>query len=59
MSDFMEFLSMGGYAFYVWTSFALTTIILLAVVIWSARQLKQSQADAFRRALQHRKRSDS
>jgi len=56
MSDFMEFLSMGGYAFYVWSSFGLTTIILMAVVLWSARQLKQSKTDAFRRALQHRKR---
>lgn len=56
MSDFMEFLSMGGYAFYVWSSFALTTVILLAVVIWSAKQLEQSKTAAFRRALQHRKR---
>ena len=56
MSKFMEFLSMGGYAYYVWSSFAITTVILLAVVVWSARQLKQSKAAAFRRALQHRKR---
>jgi heme exporter protein CcmD len=56
MSEFMEFLSMGGYAFYVWSSFGLTTIILLAVVVWSAQQLKQSKTAAFRRALQHRSR---
>ncbi|MFT6303370.1 MAG: heme exporter protein CcmD [Pseudomonadales bacterium] len=52
----MEFLSMGGYAFYVWASFGLTTVILASVVIWSAQQLKQSKTAAFRRALQHRKR---
>jgi heme exporter protein CcmD len=57
MSNVMEFLSMGGYAFYVWSSFGLTTIILLAVVIWSDQQLKQSKTAAFRRALQHRNRS--
>ena len=56
MSDIMEFLSMGGYAFYVWSSYGVTTIILLAVVFWSALQLKQSKIAAFRRALQHRKR---
>jgi len=57
MSSIIEFLSMGGYAFYVWSSYGITTIILLSIVIWSARQLKQSKTDAFRRALQHRKRS--
>lgn len=56
MSEIMEFLSMGGYAFYVWSSYGVTTIILLAVVFWSAWQLKQSKIAAFRRALQHRKR---
>ena len=56
MSDLMEFLAMGGYAFYVWSSFALTTVILVSVVVWSARQLEQSKTAAFRRALQHRKR---
>lgn len=54
MSELMEFLSMGGYAFFVWSSYGLTTIILLAVVFWSSRQLKQSRTQAFRRALQHR-----
>lgn len=56
MSNVMEFLSMGGYAFYVWSSFGVTTIILLGVVIWSTRQFKQSRTAAFRRALQHRNR---
>jgi heme exporter protein CcmD len=56
MSDVMAFLSMGGYAFYVWSSFGITTLILLAVVLWSAKDLKQSIVAAFRRALQHRKR---
>jgi heme exporter protein D len=56
MSEFMEFMSMGGYAFYVWSSFGITMVILGSVVIWSARQLKQSKIAAFRRALQHRKR---
>ena len=56
MSELMDFLSMWGYAFYVWTSYALTTIILIGIVIWSSRQLKQSRTQAIRRAQQHRKR---
>jgi heme exporter protein D len=28
-----EFLHMGGYGFYVWSSFGLTTVILLANII--------------------------
>ncbi len=28
-----EFLHMGGYAFYVWTSYALTAVVLIANVI--------------------------
>jgi heme exporter protein D len=28
-----EFLAMGGYGFYVWTSYAIATIILVANVI--------------------------
>lgn len=55
MSELMEFLSMGGYAFYVWTSYAFTTVILLGIVVWSSRQLKQSKVQAIRRAQQHRK----
>ena len=36
-----EFFAMGGYAFYVWTSYGLTLLVLLANVIIPASQRKQ------------------
>lgn len=36
-----EFFAMGGYAFYVWTSYGLTLIILLANIIIPVMQRKQ------------------
>ncbi|MGZ8137218.1 MAG: heme exporter protein CcmD [Methylococcaceae bacterium] len=35
-----EFFAMGGYAFYVWTSYGLTLIVLLAIIIIPVRQRK-------------------
>jgi heme exporter protein D len=36
-----EFLSMGGYAFYVWTSYGVTFWVLLANIIIPIMQRKQ------------------
>lgn len=36
-----EFFAMGGYAFYVWTSYGLTLIVLLANIIIPIWQRKQ------------------
>lgn len=36
-----EFFAMGGYAFYVWTSYGLTFIVLLANIIIPVMQRKQ------------------
>ena len=36
-----EFLSMGGYAFYVWTSYGVTFCVLLANIIIPIVQRKQ------------------
>jgi heme exporter protein D len=36
-----EFLNMGGYAFYVWTSYGLTLVVLLANIIFPIVQRKQ------------------
>jgi heme exporter protein D len=36
-----EFFAMGGYAFYVWTSYGLTLIVLLANIIIPVIQRKQ------------------
>lgn len=36
-----EFFAMGGYAFYVWTSYGVTLIVLLANIIIPVVQRKQ------------------
>jgi len=45
-----EFFHMGGYAFYVWTSYGIALIILLANVIMPARQRKKLLTDIARTA---------
>jgi heme exporter protein D len=39
--NLQEFFAMGGYAFYVWTSYGLTLIVLLANIIIPVMQRKQ------------------
>lgn len=42
-----EFFAMGGYAFYVWTSYGLTLIVLLAniiIPIWQRKQFLRALA---------------
>ncbi len=38
-----EFLSMGGYAAYVWPSYGLTAVIMLVLLIASLRSLKTTE----------------
>lgn len=35
-----EFFAMGGYAFYVWTSFALSAVVMLINLLSALRQKK-------------------
>jgi len=44
-----EFLHMGGYAGYVWSSFGLTAAVLLINLIGARRQFKQRLAFVRRR----------
>ena len=44
-----EFFAMGGYAFYVWTSFGLTFVILLANIIITIVQRKQFFVNALKK----------
>ncbi len=41
MMNWSEFFAMGGYAVYVWTSYALTLVIVLANIILPLIQRKQ------------------
>jgi heme exporter protein D len=49
-----EFFHMGGYAFYVWTSYGLALIVLLANVLAPLRQRRKILADLARRARRER-----
>jgi heme exporter protein D len=53
--SFSEFFHMGGYAFYVWTSYGITLVVLLANVIsplFLKRNLIKDLANKARRARQ-------
>jgi len=39
--DIGEFFTMGGYAFYVWTSYAITLVVLLMNAVIPRRREKQ------------------
>lgn len=50
MDELIEFFHMGGYAFYVWTSYALTLVVLGGIVVWSALELRQVRTQTLQRA---------
>jgi len=50
-----EFLHMGGYAFYVWSSYGLAMIVLLLNVILPLRQRKKLLNDIARTARRARR----
>ena len=45
-----EFFHMGGYAFYVWSSYAITLVVLLINVLVPLRNRRKLLADIARRA---------
>jgi heme exporter protein D len=45
-----EFFAMGGYAFYVWSSFGLTFLVMAAIVLNSMLQRKRAIALVKRKA---------
>ena len=51
-----EFFHMGGYAFYVWTSFGLAAVLLIALVVWASLNHRRELARIARR-LRREKRS--
>ncbi len=44
-----HFLTMGGYAGYVWPSYGLTLLALVVNVVWARRLLARARIDARRR----------
>jgi heme exporter protein D len=49
MSPLADFFDMGGYAAYVWPSYALTLIVVVLNIIWARRLLVKSREEARRR----------
>lgn len=44
--NWQEFFAMGGYAFYVWTSYGITFVVMVAAVvvpIWQRKQFMRQQ----------------
>ena len=51
MADLSDFFAMGGYAAYVWPSFAVAFAAIGAVILGSAIELGRVRRETFRRAL--------
>lgn len=56
------FFQMGGHGLYIWSAYAITTIVLVANLLWPLvarkRMLKQAQRHAARQANQQKRMSD-
>ena len=50
MDSFYEFLYMGGYAFYVWTSYAIAVVVLVANLVAPVRLRRKLLLDLNRKA---------
>jgi len=50
-----EFLHMGGYAFYVWSSYGIALLILLANIVLPLRQRRKLLTDIARTARRARR----
>ena len=49
MSALADFFDMGGYAAYVWPSYALTLVVVVLNIVWARRLLVKSREEARRR----------
>jgi heme exporter protein CcmD len=45
----LKFLAMGGYARYVWPSYALTLLVIALNIVLARRSLRRAQQEARRR----------
>jgi heme exporter protein D len=51
-----EFLAMGGYAEFVWSTFGITLLVLIVLMVGARRRLQNALRDAGQRAIRQRKR---
>jgi heme exporter protein CcmD len=45
----MKFFAMGGYALYVWPSYALTAVAVILNILWARSALRTARQEALRR----------
>jgi heme exporter protein CcmD len=45
----MKFFAMGGYAAYVWPSYALTAVAVILNILWARSALRTARREALRR----------
>ncbi len=45
MDAITDFLSMGGYGAYIWPAFAVTAVILIAMLVSSVRELRARETE--------------
>lgn len=43
MTSFSEFLSMGGYASFVWPAYAIVALVMVALAIWIIAAFRKSE----------------
>ena len=56
MTVLTEFLAMGGYAFYVWSAFGLSFLLIVSILVWSSHEHKRVTRESFAIALRERDR---
>ncbi len=45
MTGLSEFLNMGGYAHFIWPSYGVVAVVLVALLVISLRELKTAKRD--------------
>lgn len=56
MTGLAEFLDMGGYAFYVWSAFGLSFLLIVGILVWSSHEQRRVTRESFAIALRERDR---
>lgn len=54
-AEIMKFLSMGGYAQYVWPAYGIVLAAIVLNIVWARRALARAQAEARKRLAMSRR----
>lgn len=57
MTGAAEFFHMGGYAFYIWSSYAVTALVLVGLFVWSRLGLRSAEKREAQLGRRERRRS--